>query len=66
MESGEGADQVASQLQSLISRYASEGWEFDQLSAVNIEVKPGCLGKLLGHESDYVRYDQVVFRKQVG
>lgn len=63
VESGEGAGTVATQLEQLINSHAAQGWEFCQLNEVNIEVKPGCLGKFLGRESEYTRYDQVIFRK---
>ena len=63
VKSGESADQVAAQLESLINEHAAQGWEFDQIGSVNIEVKPGCIGGLLGRDSDYVRYDQVIFRR---
>lgn len=63
MKSGENAGHVASQLENLINEHAAQGWEFHQLGSVNIEVKPGCIGGLLGRESDYVRYDQAIFRR---
>lgn len=57
------ADVVSKQLEDLISAQATEGWEFYQLSNVNIQVTPGCLAGLLGGKESYVRYDQVIFRK---
>jgi hypothetical protein len=58
------AAEVATQLQATISQHASQGWEFWQLSDVNIEVQPGCLGGLLGQKTSYVRFDQLIFRKE--
>ncbi len=63
VESGQKASDVANQLEHIINQHAAQGWEFHQLNEVSIEVKPGCLGKLLGRESDYTRYDQLIFRK---
>ena len=63
LKSGQNAGEVAGQLDQLINSYASQGWEFYQLGSVNIEVKPGCIGGLLGRESDYIRYDQAIFRR---
>jgi len=63
LKSSQGASEVASQLESLINENAAEGWEFYQLGSVNIEVKPGCLAGFLGRDSDYVRYDQIIFRR---
>jgi len=59
----QAASDVASQLQAVINRYSSEGWDFFQLSDVNIEVQPGCLAAFLGGKVSYVRFDQIIFRK---
>ena len=56
------ASDVASQLESIIRQHASAGWEFYQLSDVNIEVQPGCLAGLVGAKVQYVRFDQLIFR----
>jgi hypothetical protein len=53
---------VAQQLEMVILQYASQGWEFFQLSDVNIEVQPGCLSGLFGAKVQYVRFDQLIFR----
>ena len=55
---------VASQLESVISEHAVDGWEFYQLSDVNIEVQPGCLAGLFGGKTQYLRFDQVIFRSE--
>lgn len=56
------ASDVASQLESAIQEHASAGWEFYQLSDVNIEVQPGCIAGLFGATVQYVRFDQLIFR----
>lgn len=53
---------VAEQLEAEIARHAVAGWEFYQLSDVNIEVQPGCIAGLLGATTQYVRFDQLIFR----
>ena len=58
------AAEVASQLQATISQHTSQGWEFWQLSDVNIEVQPGCITGLLGQKTNYVRFDQLIFRRE--
>lgn len=63
IKSSQSASEVSSQLQSLINENASQGWELDQIQAVNIEVKPGCLAGLFGAKEVYVKFDQVIFRK---
>jgi hypothetical protein len=56
------ASDVANQLEATISLHVSQGWEFYQLSDVNIEVQPGCLAGLFGAKVQYVRFDQLIFR----
>lgn len=56
------AEDVASQLGTLISQHVADGWEFHQLSDVNIEVRPGCIAGLFGASAQYVRFDQLIFR----
>ena len=63
IKSKQSATDVAAQLESVIGQYASQGWEFYELSDVNIEVRPGCLAALLGSKVSYVRFDQIIFRK---
>ena len=63
IKSNQSASEVSSQLQSVINSEASQGWELDQIQAVNIEVKPGCIAALFGSTEVYVKFDQVIFRK---
>jgi hypothetical protein len=55
---------VSNQLEALINEAADEGWQFEQVNNVNIEVKPGCLAGLFGAKPDYVHFDMVVFRRE--
>jgi hypothetical protein len=59
------AHEVAAQLSEVINRFGKDGWEFCQVSDVNIEVRPGCLAGLLGSQTSYMRFDQIVFRRAV-
>jgi hypothetical protein len=61
--SSENAETVSRQLQSLISQYSQQGWEFQNIAKINIEVSPGCLASLFGATTSYVTFDQVVFRR---
>lgn len=63
IKSSQSASEVSSQLQAVINAEASQGWELDQVQAVNIEVKPGCLAGLFGAKEVYIKFDQVIFRK---
>ncbi len=54
---------VSDQFETLLNEGAKDGWEFVQMSNVNIQVQPGCLKGLFGATADYVRFDMAVFRK---
>ncbi|MBS1913914.1 MAG: hypothetical protein JST22_18135 [Bacteroidetes bacterium] len=54
---------VSARLQEEINRQSQEGWEFYQLGSINIEVKPGCLGGMLGAKTLSFPQDQIVFRR---
>lgn len=58
------SNDVAKQLESVIAQHSRAGWEFWQLSDVNIEVQPGCIAGLFGASVQYVRFDQLIFRKK--
>lgn len=64
IKNSQSAVDVSNQLETLINEGAKEGWVFEQVNNVNIEVQPGCLSGLLGAKADYVRFDMVVFRKE--
>ena len=63
---GLSAVEVARQLEAVINEHASRGWEFHQMSDVNIEVQPGCIGGLFGAKVQYVRFDQLIFKAAQG
>lgn len=58
------AQTVSNQLEDLIQDHAEEGWEFCSVEKVDIEVQPGCLGRVLGHSAEYLNFDQVIFRRE--
>ena len=63
VKGAQSASDVAGQLEATISQHCEDGWELLQLADVNIEVQPGCLGALMGRKVEYVRFDQLIFRK---
>jgi hypothetical protein len=63
IKAGQGSAAVAEQLAGLINMHAQDGWEFDQMVSVEIEVKPGCLAAMFGSKVAYMSQNQAVFRK---
>jgi hypothetical protein len=61
--SSDNASKVSEQLQKLINEQASVGWEFCQVNAVNIFVKPGCMASMFGVKANLITFDQVIFRR---
>ena len=63
--SSDNAQTVSAQLQGLIDHYTRYGWEFYSLEKVDIQIRPGCFGQLLGQSVSYITFDQVIFRQSV-
>lgn len=61
--SKEGPDTASRQLQDLINKHVSQGWELDRLGQIHILVQPGCFGGILGQKAGTVVFDQVIFKK---
>lgn len=64
IKSSGSVNEVSKQLENLIQHYADKGWEFYSLDNVDIEVRPGCIGALLGAKAQYITYNQVILRKE--
>ena len=68
VQTGQGADVAASQLQDLINRHAQEGWNYLRLENVEIIIhdpgKKGCFGfGAVPTTQTTTRYDMAVFTK---
>jgi hypothetical protein len=61
--SKEGPEVASKQLEQVINTNVNSGWEFVEVSHVNILVQPGCLAGLLGARATSVVFDQVIFRR---
>lgn len=56
---------AADRLEKLANDYAKQGWEFYRIDTVNVSVKPGCWGGLLGRRAETAPYCIVTFRKEL-
>jgi hypothetical protein len=59
------ADRIAAQLQSVIDTNVTEGWEFYRIDQVQVSVKRGCLGALLGQKETLMALDHVILRREL-
>lgn len=61
--SNEGPGTASKQLDDVINSNVGQGWEFVEVSHINILTQPGCIAGLLGSKATTIVYDQVIFRK---
>lgn len=61
--SSEGPQTASKQLEDVIHSGVAGGWEFVEVSHINILSEPGCIAGLLGQRAMNIPYDQVIFRK---
>lgn len=54
---------AADYLQTVTDEHTSKGWEFYRVDSIGIEIKPGCLGALLGQARPLKIYYVVTFRR---
>lgn len=55
---------ISGYLESFIASQAADGWQFDRVNTVNIEVQSGFLAKILGRKTRYIPFDLVVFKRE--
>lgn len=65
LESNQGVETAANQLEAAINAHAAKGWTFCSVAQVHALVQPGCLGGLLGHSAVSVAHDYIVFSAPV-
>ena len=59
-----GETQVAaSRIESIINKYASQGWQLSQISQISVSEKPGCLAGIFGRKAVNVNYNMIIFVK---
>jgi hypothetical protein len=61
--SNEGPQTASKQLEDVIHRHVGEGWDFVEVSHINILTQPGCIASLFGVRASTLVYDQVIFRR---
>ena len=54
---------IANDLTATVIKYEAEGYEFQKIETVHVDVSPGCLGMLMGKGKEYHPYDYLVFSK---
>lgn len=60
---GRKGNEAAGYLQAVVNEHASDGWEFQRVDAIGVQVKPGCLAGLFGQKEEQEHYYVITFRK---
>jgi hypothetical protein len=60
----ESPGDVSRHLEIIIDIEAAEGWQFDRVNTVNIEVQSSFLARILGRKTRYIPFDLVVFKRE--
>jgi len=56
-------NEAAAYLEGVVNTHARDGWEFYRVDAIGVNVRPGCLGVLLGQKEAFSTYYVITLRK---
>lgn len=56
--------EIAAYLEALSKELGAQGWEFQRIDSVGVQVQPGCMGMLTGVKQTMNYYNVVTFRRQ--
>lgn len=65
LRSTQTVSDVAAQLAAVVQTHAAAGWMFHSINSVSIDVSPGCLASLFGKPAFSMKFDQIIFYKEV-
>lgn len=57
-------NEAAAYLESVVNKYASEGWEFHRIDSIGVALQPGCFAALSGKKEEHSLYYVISFRKE--
>jgi hypothetical protein len=57
-------NEAAAYLESIVNEYASDGWDFQRVDSIGVQVQPGCLDALSGKKVEDSSYYVITFRKE--
>lgn len=60
---GQKGNEAAAYLQGVVNQKAEDGWEFQRVDAIGVNVEAGCLAGLFGQKNTYQTYYVITFRK---
>jgi hypothetical protein len=57
-------NEAAAYLEGVVNKYAEQGWEFQRIDSIGVQVQPGCLDALTGKKEQNNSYYVITFRKE--
>jgi hypothetical protein len=54
---------ISSYLENFIASQATDGWQFDRVNTVNIEVQCGFLARILDRKTRHIPFDLLIFKR---
>jgi hypothetical protein len=57
-------NEAAAYLESVVNKYAQQGWEFYRVDSIGVALQAGCFGSLRGQKEDNNQYYVITFRKE--
>lgn len=57
-------NEAATYLEKIVNEHASEGWEFQRIDSIGVQVQPGGMAYLFGQEAETSSYYVITFRKE--
>ena len=58
-------NEAAAYLEGIVNEMASDGWDFNRVDAIGVNMQPGCLGALGGARASQSVYYVVTFSRPV-
>ncbi|MCK6263961.1 DUF4177 domain-containing protein [Vibrio sp. ZSDE26] len=57
-------NEAAAYLERVVNEYADDGWEFQRVDSIGVQVQPGCMDSLFGKKVQNNSYYVITFRKE--
>ncbi len=57
-------NEAAVYLENVVNKHASDGWEFQRIDSIGVQVQPGCMGATTGGKTENSSYYVITFRKE--
>ena len=56
-------NEAAAYLEEVVNQHATDGWQFQRVDSIGVDLQPGCFGGLSGSRVENTTYYVITFRK---